>query len=275
VETSAWGASVAETTGRDAEIEVPVTEVHATDATEILDEAEVPHQPEVWTCGSRVVFGWLVIFEHLNNVFNLRRFHTGLGLCGIWMLFVWTCLVVKLLKFLVLVIYLFALRRLMPSSPKAVVMTQEFWAKMDMMNEISHGGNASVGSSSVNTEELWTEMDMMDEISHGGTSVGNIPRNTHRERRSLPSVEKTGECAGRVDKRALLNDTPVPSNTQPRGSGKDSMKKKAAWILSAALRAISLPMRRSFVDRQHSPLTGMDLNEWKIFWMSLLVWVTL
>jgi hypothetical protein len=117
--------------------------------------------------------------------------------------------------------------------------TVEFWAEMDMMNEISHRGNAPVGSSSVNTEELWDEMDMMDEISHGGTSVGNIPRNTHRERRSLPSVEKTGECAGRVDKGALLNDTPGPSNTQPRGSGKDSVKKKAAQILSAALGAIS------------------------------------
>jgi hypothetical protein len=28
-----------------------------------------------------------VIFEQLNNVFNLHRFHTGLGLRGIWMLF--------------------------------------------------------------------------------------------------------------------------------------------------------------------------------------------
>jgi hypothetical protein len=32
---------------RDAETEVPVTEVPAADATEILDEAEVPRQPEV------------------------------------------------------------------------------------------------------------------------------------------------------------------------------------------------------------------------------------
>jgi hypothetical protein len=59
-------------------------------------------------CERRVVFGWLVIFEHLNNVFNLRRFHTGLGLHGIWMLFVWINLVVKL-KFLVLMICLFSL----------------------------------------------------------------------------------------------------------------------------------------------------------------------
>jgi hypothetical protein len=37
----------AETTVRDAETEVPVMEVPAADATEILDEAEVPRQPEV------------------------------------------------------------------------------------------------------------------------------------------------------------------------------------------------------------------------------------
>jgi hypothetical protein len=35
-------------------------------------------------------------------------------------------------------------------------------------------------------------------------------------------------------------------------------------ILSTAPRAISPHMRRSFVDRQYSPLTGMDLSEWKI-----------
>jgi hypothetical protein len=63
-----------------------------------------------------------VIFEHLNNVFNLRRFHMGLGMRGIWMLFVQTRLVVKLLKFLVLMICLISLQRLMPSPLKAVVM---------------------------------------------------------------------------------------------------------------------------------------------------------
>jgi hypothetical protein len=59
-------------------------------------------------CESRVVCGWSVIFEHFNNVSNLHRFHTRLGLRGIWMLFVWTLLVVRL-KFLVLMICLFSL----------------------------------------------------------------------------------------------------------------------------------------------------------------------
>jgi hypothetical protein len=107
-----------EATERHAEVEMPATEVPAAD---IPIEVEIPHRPEVWACESRVVFWWLVIFEHLNNVFNLRRFYTGLGLRGIWMLFVWILLVVKL-KFLVLMIYLFSLRRLMHSSLKAVVM---------------------------------------------------------------------------------------------------------------------------------------------------------
>jgi hypothetical protein len=42
----------------------------------------------------------------------------------------------------------------------------------------------------VSIRELWAEMDMMDEISHGVNSTGNVPRNTHRERRSLPSARR-------------------------------------------------------------------------------------
>jgi hypothetical protein len=42
------------------------------------------------------------------------------------------------------------------------------------------------------------------------------------------------------------------------------VKKKAAQILSTAPRAISPRMRRSFVDRQYSPLIDMDLTEWEI-----------
>jgi hypothetical protein len=189
-----------------------------------------------------------VIFEHFNNVFNLHRFHTGLGMREIWMLFVWTLLVVKLLKFLVPVICLFSLKT-----------DAQF---------IKGGGNASEGSSSVSIRELWAEMDMMDEISHGGNSTGKVPRNVHRGRRSLPLVEKTDERACCMDKGALLNDTPRPSNAQPRGHGRGhgrcSAKNKVTRILSAVPRAISPCMRRSFVDRQYSPSTGMDLSEWEI-----------
>jgi hypothetical protein len=82
--------------------------------------------------------------------------------------------------------------------------------------------------------ELWAEMDMMDEISHGGNSIGNVPRNAHHERRSLPSVKKTGERACHTDKGSLLNDTPRPSNVQPQGRRRCLTKNKATWILFAA-----------------------------------------
>jgi hypothetical protein len=49
-----------------------------------------------------------------------------------------------------------------------------------------------------------------------------------------------------------------------KGRGKGSAKKKASQILSAAPRAISPRTRRSFVDRQYSPSTGMDRREWEI-----------
>jgi hypothetical protein len=129
---------------------------------------------------------------------------------------------------------------------------------------IKGGGNAPEGSSSVSIGELWAEMDMMDEISHGATSVGNVPWNAHHERRSLPPVKKTGECASRTDKGALLNDTAGPSYAQLRGRRRYFTKNKAAQILSAAPRAISPRMWRSFVDRQYSPSIGMDLSEWEI-----------
>jgi hypothetical protein len=129
-------------------------------------------------------------------------------------------------------------------------------------------GNAPEGSSNVSIEELWAKMDMMDEISRGGNSAKNVPRNAHREQRSLPSVEKTGKCASRTDKGGLLNDTPGPSNTQSRGRGRGrgrcSVKNKAMWILSTTPGAISPRMRRSFVDRQYSPSTRMDISEWEI-----------
>jgi hypothetical protein len=42
------------------------------------------------------------------------------------------------------------------------------------------------------------------------------------------------------------------------------VKNKVTWILSVTPEAISPRMRRSFVDRQYSPSTGMDLSEWEI-----------
>jgi hypothetical protein len=93
------------------------------------------------------------------------------------------------------------------------------------------GGDAPDRSSSMSIGELWAEMDILDAISHGDTSTGNVPRNVLREWRSLPSVKTTGERTSHMDKGALLDDTPGPSNAQPRGHkrgrGRYSAKNKA------------------------------------------------
>jgi hypothetical protein len=47
METSLQVASMVGATGGDAEAEVPAMEVPAADATEIPDEAKIPHQLEV------------------------------------------------------------------------------------------------------------------------------------------------------------------------------------------------------------------------------------
>jgi hypothetical protein len=129
-------------------------------------------------------------------------------------------------------------------------------------------GNTPEGSSSVSIGELWAEMDMMDALSRGGSSTKNVPRSVHHERWSIPLVLTTGECTSLTDKGALLDDTPGPSNAQSRGCGrghgKYSVKNKATQILFAAPGAISPRMRRSFVVKQYSPSTRMDLSEWEI-----------
>jgi hypothetical protein len=65
-------------------------------------------------------------------------------------------------------------------------------------------------------------------------------------------------------RRASQDDAHGPSSTPPIGCGGGSVRSKAAWILSDAPRAILPHMRRSFIDRQYSPSTGMDRSEWEI-----------
>jgi hypothetical protein len=54
------------------------------------------------------------------------------------------------------------------------------------------------------------------------------------------------------------------SNIELKSCGGSSAKREVAQILSAAPRAISLCMRRSFVDRRYSPSTGMGLSQWEV-----------
>jgi hypothetical protein len=67
-----------------------------------------------------------------------------------------------------------------------------------------------------------------------------------------------------VDERALVDGAPGSSSAPLCGYGVGSVKNKPAWILANTSGAISPRMRRSFVDRQYSPSTGMDRSEWKI-----------
>jgi hypothetical protein len=73
---------------------------------------------------------------------------------------------------------------------------------------------------------------------------------------STTTVEKAGKCYRHEGKKALLKDVPGTSNVKSKSRGGSSAKKEAARFLSAAPEAISLRMRRSFVDRplQASPM---------------------
>jgi hypothetical protein len=80
----------------------------------------------------------------------------------------------------------------------------------------------------------------------------------------LLPVDKIDEHVSCKGKKALVSDAPGSSSTPPRNHRRGFAKNKAAWIMSAAPGAIFPCMRRSFVDRQYSPLTNMDLSEWEI-----------
>jgi hypothetical protein len=57
---------------------------------------------------------------------------------------------------------------------------------------------------------------------------------------------------------------PSLSCAPPSGCGRSSAKNKLMRILADASREILPRMRRSFMDRQYSPPTGMDQSEWEI-----------
>jgi hypothetical protein len=73
-----------------------------------------------------------------------------------------------------------------------------------------------------------------------------------------------------VTEKGSLDETPGPLSAPPRGCGGGSVKNKVARILADTPEAISPQMRRSFVDRQYSPLTVMDWSEWEIILEELI-----
>jgi hypothetical protein len=113
---------------------------------------------------------------------------------------------------------------------------------------------------------LWPDIEKLDEINHGATFAGDLPGGTLHEWSSSPSVARVNEHSSPMNKRVLMDDAPGPSSAPPSrcGCGRGSTRKKATQILSATPGAISPCMLRSFMDRQYSPLTGMDRSEWEI-----------
>jgi hypothetical protein len=120
------------------------------------------------------------------------------------------------------------------------------------------------GDSSPSIRELWPDIDKLDEISREGTSIMPAHDISVRGGRSTASVEKASRHSRHEDKKALLKDIPGVSNIESKSRGGSSTKREAAQILSAAPGAISLRMRRSFVNRRYSPSTGTSLSEWEV-----------
>jgi hypothetical protein len=73
-----------------------------------------------------------------------------------------------------------------------------------------------------------------------------------------------GEGNSHASRGTSVSEVLGPSSAPQRGCGGSSVKNKVAQIFANAPRAILPRMRRSFVDRQYSPSTGMDQSEWKI-----------
>jgi hypothetical protein len=141
---------------------------------------------------------------NLNDVLNLRRFHTGPDPRRNWILFMWTPPVVKLLKNLVLIICPFFLLGLIPKGAKIIV--------------------AMCGDSSLSIRELWSDIDKLDEIPREGTSVMHVRDASVCGRRP---VENATRCSRREGKKDSLNDVPGTSNIRSKGRGGNSAKKEA------------------------------------------------
>jgi hypothetical protein len=132
------------------------------------------------------------------------------------------------------------------------------------------------GSSSVSIGELWHGVDQLDEAVCEGIfafTTQSPPRGSaSRSRANFRGLEGMGEVTSRAVRGASIDEATGLSSTPPRDCGGGSMKNKVAWILSNDVGAISPHIRRSFIDRQYSPSTGMDWSEWEII-LEELIWM--
>jgi hypothetical protein len=80
-------------------------------------------------------------------------------------------------------------------------------------------------------------------------------------RRGLRS-ERIGDGTSRTDGGTLAGEALGPLVAPPGVCGGSSTRDRATRILPDTPESILPHMRQSFVDRQYSPLTGMDQSEW-------------
>jgi hypothetical protein len=123
------------------------------------------------------------------------------------------------------------------------------------------------GSSSVSIGELWLGINQLDEVGLEGASA--LPAWSPRRGQESPSLAdlrgSRRKCKGSSHasgggggRGALIGEVCGLSTAPQGGSSGSSVKNKAARILADAPEAISPRLRRSFVDMQYSPSTGMD-----------------
>jgi hypothetical protein len=135
-------------------------------------------------------------------------------------------------------------------------------------------GAAQRESYSVSVGDLWPEIDSLDVTCREGTSVTAM--RGHLEDPALliqprSDGSKPREGTLNTGKRASLDQASGSSYATLKGCGGGSARNKASRILSDAPRDISPRMKRPFVNRSYSPLTGMDISEWEMILEQLII----
>jgi hypothetical protein len=106
--------------------------------------------------------------------------------------------------------------------------------------------------SSSSVVELWLDIDKLGNPSCGDTSIARARDAAIHGKRSDTSVEDADKRSRREGKHDSLSDVAGMSNFRSKGCVGGYVRKDAAWILSAALGAISPRMQRSFEIIFHS-----------------------
>jgi hypothetical protein len=118
--------------------------------------------------------------------------------------------------------------------------------------------------SSPSIRDVWPNIDKLDDLAREDTSVVHARNALVHGKRSATSIENASKRSRREGKKDSLTDVAGTSNIRSKRHRGSSTRREAARIMFAAPGVISPCMRRSFVDRQYSPSTGMGLSEWEV-----------